>query len=197
MSISSLKITIHFHLLQWLGFFTKATRGDRHCQAVLARYSRLIAEKRAKADLKRILKGELVRFTNNLWCLLCSCSRQENQLRMRTQPIYTGGFLRPTIYHGPFPRMKPQPEHISMLIKNRIRARERRLRFKAQLQEDLHDLRVESEFEEGLRRSTKHNFPTFFSSGGTLAEWSQSLSIVLSHLVEDKSYSQTSQTLSP
>ena len=160
--------------MQWLGFFTKATRGDRHCQEVLSRYSRLIAEKRAKADLKRILKGELVRVTNNLRCLLSSSSWQENQLRMRTQPIYTGAFLRPTIFHGPLPRMKPQPEHISMLIKSRLRARERRLRFKAQLQEDLNDLRVESEFEEGLRRTTKQNFPTIFSSGETLAQWSQS-----------------------
>lgn len=105
---------------------------------------------------------------------------------MRTQPIYTGGFLRPTLYHGPLPRMKPQPEHISMLIKNRIRARERRLKLKAKFQEDMDNLRFESEFEEGLRSTTKKDFPKIFSPSHIFAEWGRSLISECSHHSEDK-----------
>ena len=91
---------------------------------------------------------------------------------MRTRPIYTGGFVRPTIYHGPLPRMKPQPEHVSMLIKKRKRARERQISLKAQLLEDLNDLRLESKFEEGLRKLNRVDFPAFFSPGQVFEEWS-------------------------
>lgn len=90
---------------------------------------------------------------------------------MRTRPIYTGGFLRPTMYHGPLPRMKPQPEHISMVIKKRIRARDKRLQFKARLLEDLNDLKLESQFEEGLKNLTNLNFGTNFSSRDVFDEW--------------------------
>jgi len=103
--------------------------------------------------------------------LLFICSLQEDRLRMRTRPIYTGGFVRPTLFHGPLPRMKPQPEHISMIIKNRIRSREKRLQFKAALLEDLNDLALESRFEEGLKEMTNLQFTTFFSPGYVLDEW--------------------------
>ena len=91
---------------------------------------------------------------------------------MRTRPIYTGGFVRPTIYHGPLPRMKPQPEHVSMLIKKRMRARERRLNMKTQLLEDLNDLHLERKFEEGLRKLNKVDVPAFFSPSQAFEEWS-------------------------
>jgi hypothetical protein len=67
--------------------------------------------------------------------------------------------------------MKPQPEHVSMLIKKRIMARERRLQFKARLLEDLNDLTLESRLEEGLRALTKLPFTTFFSPRDVLHEW--------------------------
>jgi hypothetical protein len=65
--------------------------------------------------------------------------------------------------------MKPQPEHISMVIKKRIKARERRLQFKARLLEDLNDLTLESQFEEGLRNLT--NSESIFSPKDVLDEW--------------------------
>jgi hypothetical protein len=71
--------------------------------------------------------------------------------------------------------MKPQPEHISMLIKNRIRSRERRLLFKARLLEDLNDLTLESQFEEGLMKLTNLDFTTFFSPKDVLDEWGSCL----------------------
>jgi hypothetical protein len=64
--------------------------------------------------------------------------------------------------------MKPQPEHVSMLIKKRIMAREKRLLFKARLIEDLNDLRLESAFEEGLR---SFDFEPVFSPRRVLDEW--------------------------
>ncbi|KAI0801409.1 hypothetical protein C8Q74DRAFT_489512 [Fomes fomentarius] len=32
---------------------------------------------------------------------------------MRTRLIMTGAYLRPTIYYEPFPRLTPQPAHIT------------------------------------------------------------------------------------
>jgi len=52
--------------VQWLDFFKAATNGDAHCRRVMERYSRLIAEKRAKADLNKIIREELVCFTPKL-----------------------------------------------------------------------------------------------------------------------------------
>jgi len=68
--------------------------------------------------------------------------------------------------------MKPQPEHISMTIKNRIMSREKRIQFKAAILEDLNDLTLESSFEEGLKRMTNLRFTTFFSPKHALDEWS-------------------------
>ncbi|KAF9528710.1 hypothetical protein CPB83DRAFT_309370 [Crepidotus variabilis] len=152
---------------KWLEFFQKAQGGNPHCQLVMERYSRLIEEKRAKADLKRILKGEL-----------------ENQLRMRTQPIYTGGFIRPTMFHGPLPRMKPQPEHISMTIRNRIRAREKRITRQAEMQHALRDLELEREFEEGLLREANGNLVSLFSPDQVFNEWTRPIHTAVQDAVE-------------
>jgi hypothetical protein len=47
---------------QWLGFFKAAMDGNRHCQEVLARYSRLIKYKTNQADLARLFRNEMVFF---------------------------------------------------------------------------------------------------------------------------------------
>ena len=75
--------------------------------------------------------------------------------------------------------MKPQPEHISMLIKNRVRAREKRLQSKLRLLEDLNDLTLESRFEEGLMKLSNLNFTTFFSPREVLDEWGRFLFFAL------------------
>jgi len=67
--------------------------------------------------------------------------------------------------------MKPQPEHVSMMIKSRMRARQRRLDQKAQLAEDLNDLSIEQRFEAGLKQESGVEFPTIFSD---TEEWCRS-----------------------
>ncbi|EAL22159.1 hypothetical protein CNBC2970 [Cryptococcus deneoformans B-3501A] len=42
-------------------------------------------------------------------------------------PRLTGGYLRPTLFNPPLPRLKPQPIGLSMMIHNRLRKRERRM----------------------------------------------------------------------
>ncbi|CAA7271287.1 unnamed protein product [Cyclocybe aegerita] len=167
---------------KWLKFFKKAMDGDRHCQAVMMRYSRLIAAKRAKADLRRVMKGEL-----------------ERQLRARTQPIWTGGFLRPTLFHGPLPRMYPQPKPIAMIVRKRILAREKRFKTKADLEGDLEDLKLEGKFEEGLRDLTKTEFPTFFSGEDVSAEWRQPIQTILDEfkLKDQREYARAAQPFPP
>ena len=62
----------------------------------------------------------------------------------------TGGFLRPTIFNGPLPRIKPQPLGLSMMIHNRLRARERRQASRRMWAEHIVDMRHEVDFLFGL-----------------------------------------------
>ena len=62
----------------------------------------------------------------------------------------TGGFLRPTIFNGPLPRIKPQPLGLSMMIHNRLRARERRQASRRMWVEHIVDMRHEVDFLFGL-----------------------------------------------
>lgn len=53
--------------------------------------------------------------------------RSRSQDPSRRPPRLTGGFIRPTLFNVPLPRLKPQPLRISMMIKDRRRRRERRI----------------------------------------------------------------------
>jgi len=139
---------------KWLDFLRKAKSGDAHCQEVLMRFSRLIAAKRRKARMWELVHEEL-----------------EFQKQRRNRPIFTGGFIRPTLNHVPLPRMKPQPPAISGMIVKRIIARRRRQERKAQFESDLEDLTLEEQLEEGLRKVEKADLPPTFS--GTMNEWTQ------------------------
>ncbi|WVO13156.1 hypothetical protein L204_100768 [Cryptococcus depauperatus] len=63
----------------------------------------------------------------------CSDSRkraQESKEALQSAskpPRLTGAFHRPTLFNPPLPRLKPQPIGLSMMIHNRLRARERRM----------------------------------------------------------------------
>ena len=48
-------------LVQWLDTFKRARDGDKHLQAVLQRYSRMIAAKREKENWKQVMREEWVR----------------------------------------------------------------------------------------------------------------------------------------
>jgi len=67
--------------------------------------------------------------------------------KMRRRPILTGGYMKPTVYNGPLPRMRPQPLHVSCMINRRRRARSSRLEKNDVLKEWRSDLKMEAAFE--------------------------------------------------
>ena len=81
--------------------------------------------------------------------------------------------MRPTLYHGPLPRMKPQPIAISGMIRTRMKARTRRIEKQARLQADLELLAEERDFEMGLRQLAGIDFPTFYSNWSDYEQWSE------------------------
>ncbi|KAI0030111.1 hypothetical protein K488DRAFT_12809, partial [Vararia minispora EC-137] len=121
---------------RFLDRFRLAAAGDEHWQAVLARYARMVRIRFDKEHMARLIRDEIV------W-----------RRRLSTRPILTGAPMRPTLFHGPLPRMKRQPAHISGIISARIRARAKRARRQAELRAWREDLRVEAAFEDALDRS--------------------------------------------
>lgn len=61
--------------------------------------------------------------------------------------MLTGGYLRPTLYNVPLPRMRNQPKEISMMISKRVKARSRRQGAQQYWMDLKQDLRLEAEFE--------------------------------------------------
>ncbi|KAG8880891.1 hypothetical protein FRB98_004695 [Tulasnella sp. 332] len=94
---------------RWLDIFTAAGAGDIRWQKVLSRYSTMIEAKRAKERSQTKLEEELV------W-----------QEKLRNRPIMTGGLMRPSVLNPPLPRLKPQPIHITMMMRRRRDVRENR-----------------------------------------------------------------------
>ncbi len=88
---------------------------------------------------------------------------QEWQAKLRHRPILTGGFMRPSLFHGPLPRMKPQPPAISLLISRRIKKREERRAKIESLEDVLEDIRIEESFEAGLQDLSKDKLAGVFS----------------------------------
>ncbi len=72
---------------------------------------------------------------------------------MRTRPIMTGAYLRPTIYNGPLPRLTPQPAHITGMITWRRKARVRRMAKFDVYQEYTRLLGTEIQFERELAQA--------------------------------------------
>lgn len=66
------------------------------------------------------------------------------------KPVLMPGIIFSTAYNPPLPRLKPQPEHISMLIFNRRKAVQRRWDRFAVAQERLQEAREETRFEQRL-----------------------------------------------
>ncbi|RPD62662.1 hypothetical protein L226DRAFT_458933 [Lentinus tigrinus ALCF2SS1-7] len=118
---------------KWWDVFRKARAGDAHLQAVCARYSRMLEGAQAQARADRVYEEELAWYE-----------------RMRTRPIMTGAYLRPSLFNGPLPRLVPQPLHITGMITYRRKARERRMARHEILQEDLALLNLENHFERSL-----------------------------------------------
>ncbi|KAF7313367.1 hypothetical protein HMN09_00492400 [Mycena chlorophos] len=118
---------------KWLDAFKLARTGDEKQQAILARYSRLLAVRAGKGYWKGLVRQELA------W-----------QERLKSRPILTGALMKATYYNPPLPRMKPQPTVISDIIRARYKAREGRWARRGLMVEDLRDLAEEAKFEDGL-----------------------------------------------
>ncbi|KAI0699922.1 hypothetical protein C8T65DRAFT_658603 [Cerioporus squamosus] len=124
---------------KWWDVFRQLALEIVHLQAVCARYSRML-EGAQGAGCRRI--GS----TTRNWYAWYE--------RMRTRPIMTGAYLRPTLYNGPLPRLVPQPLHITGMITARRKARVRRMERHEACQEDLALLNAEGHFERSLALSS-------------------------------------------
>ncbi|EKM51750.1 uncharacterized protein PHACADRAFT_199254 [Phanerochaete carnosa HHB-10118-sp] len=89
--------------------------------------------------------------------------------KLQNRTILTGGYMKPTILHGPLPRMKPQPLHVTGMIVYRKKARERRLMRYLAYNEQMRDIKREAQIETMLARSHKQMLPFFFA--GAQDEW--------------------------
>ncbi|KAH9487196.1 hypothetical protein JR316_0001265 [Psilocybe cubensis] len=149
---------------KYLDFFKKAMEGDTYRQGVMMRYSDMILLKREKSQMKRLLLEEM-----------------DWQLERRNQPKMTGGFIRPSILNVPLPRLMPQPQATSMIFVKRRTARELRHFRRDSFEEQLQDLRIEAEFEDGLQRMVSVPFPICFS-GEAQSEWQQPIREAISEI---------------
>ncbi|KAF4593341.1 hypothetical protein AB1N83_010168 [Pleurotus pulmonarius] len=131
---------------QWRDVFQAAHEGDTRMRNVLSRYDRLLKARRDRLRLEGMLREELA------W-----------QKRLKNRPMLTGSFLRATLSNRPLPRLKPQPLAITMMIKRRRAARERRALKLIVVNEWIDDLRREREFEEGLKKYANTSFEPVYT----------------------------------
>ncbi|OSD07444.1 hypothetical protein PYCCODRAFT_1382214 [Trametes coccinea BRFM310] len=137
--------------------FKKARTGDEHFQTVCMRYSRMIEGARIQARADYVWEQE------GLWWE-----------RMRTRPIMTGGYLKPSLYNKPLPRLVPQPLHITGMIVARRKARARRAALQETLKEYMKLIGIERDVERRLLQKARRDGEAFEAvyadgSGG----WSQ------------------------
>ncbi|KAF8334247.1 uncharacterized protein EI90DRAFT_2970660 [Cantharellus anzutake] len=71
--------------------------------------------------------------------------------KMRRRPHLTGGYLRPSFYNRPLPRMRNQPVDVTMMISKRVKARARRQVAFESIQSTKEDVRLECSFEGRLK----------------------------------------------
>ncbi|CAL1712700.1 unnamed protein product [Somion occarium] len=156
----------------WLEKFEKARAGDVHLQAVLQRYSRMIAAKQQKADFIAAYRKEM-----------------EWQERLRNRPILTGSYLRPTLYNPPLPRLKPQPIHVTGMIVWRKKARMRRFSLRELLWDWRDDLQRENKFELMLAEEVKNRgekgFERVFGHQDWMGHIQERLDTIQKYFVDD------------
>ncbi|KAF8578492.1 hypothetical protein K439DRAFT_1528793 [Ramaria rubella] len=151
---------------RWLALFQSAAHGERHAIALLGRYNRMIASKREREHWKSIFREEL---------------RWMHKLQNRA--ILTGALVRPSLYNRPFPRMKPQPIHVSRMIWNRRRVRELRLDKQEMWKEWKDDLRRERDFEASLYEHAQGNGFQFEKIYDNLEAWYEPIDQLLDSIV--------------
>ncbi|KAL4249083.1 hypothetical protein ABKN59_007525 [Abortiporus biennis] len=129
---------------RWAAIFSKAQNGDSHSRALLDRYNRMIIMKREKEHCKQLEREAL-----------------EWEEKMRNRPIMTGGLMRASIYNDHHPRLRPQPIHITGMIVNRRKARQRRMDEQTDLLEGIRLIELEKRFETRLARYASRNHIPF------------------------------------
>ncbi|KAF5338362.1 hypothetical protein D9611_012507 [Ephemerocybe angulata] len=164
---------------KWLETFQRTRSGDTHLQAVLERYSRMIAAKREREHWEQVLGEE--------WAW---------QERMRKKPILTGSLLRASLDNPPLPRLYPLPEHISRMIHKRRVAREARFAKQQVLLEQQQDLIREAQFEEGALTG---NSAKLVFGGENKNEWTKEVRDGLTEIVQayERSQARLRTTVSP
>ncbi|KAL0948238.1 hypothetical protein HGRIS_010838 [Hohenbuehelia grisea] len=139
-----------------LDVFRAAKAGDVHMQNILHRYDRLIKARAENDHMKHLILKDIA------W---------RNKLRNR--PIMTGSFLRASLANKPLPRLRPQPIAISMMIRKRRAARERRSERQKTVNEWLEDMKLERYFEETLSTITGGEFHGVYAKSNR--EWLEPL----------------------
>ncbi|KIP06722.1 hypothetical protein PHLGIDRAFT_128138 [Phlebiopsis gigantea 11061_1 CR5-6] len=117
-----------------LDVLQRAKQGEPRAKAVTDRYASMVTARRDKDSFKTMLVKAFA-----------------ERKRLLTRPILKG-YLRPTFFNGPLPRLYPQPPHIAGMINRRKKAFERRQARYASVKELMNDIRAEASFEEGLQR---------------------------------------------
>ncbi|KAJ4499267.1 hypothetical protein C8R41DRAFT_815044 [Lentinula lateritia] len=129
---------------KWLETFKRAQAGDVKTQAVIQRYDRFLRFKAEKEHWTELVLKEV-----------------EWQEHLKNRPIFTGGFVHPTVFHPPFPRMKPQPMAISRIIANRMKQRERRFSKMEELTRMRDMVRKEQHLEQEIMREARRTGEQF------------------------------------
>jgi hypothetical protein len=75
--------------------------------------------------------------------------------------------MKPTIYHGPLPRMRRQPTKLSVMIHQRRQSRARRAERAQEISELRRDVNAESRFEHSLGRDVRESV----WKGPAASEW--------------------------
>ncbi|KIK70424.1 hypothetical protein GYMLUDRAFT_148386 [Collybiopsis luxurians FD-317 M1] len=130
---------------KWLETFKLAQSGNVRTQAIIQRYDRILQVRAEKQRWKELVLNEV-----------------EWQRRLKNRPILTGGFVHPTYYNPPLPRMKPQPMAISRIIAARIKQRGRRFARMERLTEMRDMVRREQMLEQALVKETNGDFEPVF-----------------------------------
>ena len=134
----------------------RARDGDEKLRAILLRYDKMIAAKREKERWKEIFRREMVS-SSKIFPGVSVLNRSYHkawQAKMRNRPVLTGALFRPSLYHGALPRMKPQPAHITGMIRKRRRTRDRRTEVHSQMYEWRRYLHGEAVFERLMKNAT-------------------------------------------
>ncbi|GJE88826.1 LYR motif-containing protein [Phanerochaete sordida] len=140
----------------------KANAGDKHWQAVLQRYSKMVYIRREKQSMARYIGAELA------W-----------QRMWKNRPILTGGYVMPSVYNGPLPRMKPEPAHLSGMVNWRRAARARRTAQFMSNFETLRDVDREARAERMLENGDFQPMWNYLQK-----EWKEPIQTVLRQLME-------------